>query len=209
MEQIYLAFVDTPGFFASIIRRVIGIPYVHVVLSMDADLREAYSVGRRNPAVPLIAGFEKENTLEIEAVFPHAKYKVLLFVNWKQENIRITRESVADRGAGIRLEKKEQKKSIARQLLQCYKQRKRYHYCIIGLPFILFQIPFYQKNHYTCSSFVTNILEQNGISLFQKHFSLVTPRDFYELEQTETIFEGSLHDFNRKVYLMIGAAYES
>ena len=46
MEQIYLAFVDTPGFFASIIRRVIGIPYVHVVLSMDADLREAYSVGK-------------------------------------------------------------------------------------------------------------------------------------------------------------------
>lgn len=77
MEQIYLAFVDTPGFFASIIRRVIGIPYVHVVLSMDADLREAYSVGRRNPAVPLIAGFEKEDTLEIEAVFPHAKYKVV------------------------------------------------------------------------------------------------------------------------------------
>ena len=62
---------------------------------------------------------------------------------------------------------------------------------------------------YNDSSFVTNILEQNGISLFQKHFSLVTPRDFYELEQTETIFEGSLHDFNRKVYLMIGAAYES
>ena len=119
MEQIYLAFVDTPGFFASIIRRVIGIPYVHVVLSMDADLREAYSVGRRNPAVPLIAGFEKENTLEIEAVFPHAKYKVV--------RMQCTAE---------------QKKSIARQLLQCYKQRKRYHYCIIGLPFILFQIPF-------------------------------------------------------------------
>ena len=102
MEQIYLAFVDTPGFFASIIRRVIGIPYVHVVLSMDADLREAYSVGRRNPAVPLIAGFEKENTLEIEAVFPHAKYKVV--------RMQCTAE---------------QKKSIARQLLQCYKQRKR------------------------------------------------------------------------------------
>lgn len=60
MEQIYLAFVDTPGFFASIIRRVIGIPYVHVVLSMDADLREAYSVGRRNPAVPLIAAALKK-----------------------------------------------------------------------------------------------------------------------------------------------------
>ena len=49
MDKIYLALVDTPGLFASIIRRVIGIDYIHVVLSMDAELNEAYSVGRRNP----------------------------------------------------------------------------------------------------------------------------------------------------------------
>ena len=48
MEQIYFALVDTPGFFASIIRRVTGINYIHVVLSMDEELKEAYSVGRRN-----------------------------------------------------------------------------------------------------------------------------------------------------------------
>ena len=77
------------------------IPYVRVGIAMDAYLSEAVSVGKRNPSTPLIAGFEKENTLEIEAVFPHAKYKV------------VRMKCTAD-----------QKKSIARQLLQCYKQEK-------------------------------------------------------------------------------------
>lgn len=186
MEHIYIAFVDTPGFFAGIIRRVIRQNYIHVVISMDSQLEEAYSVGRRNPAVPLIAGFEKEDKEKILKAFPTARYMVC--------ELTCTAE---------------QKERIRMMLHDCMEHRLSYHYAIIGLPFILFQIPFYQKNHYTCSSFVTSILEQNGISLFQKHFSLVTPRDFYELEQTETIFEGSLRDFNRKVYLMIGAAYES
>ena len=77
MDKIYLALVDTPGLFASIIRRVIGIDYIHVVLSMDAELNEAYSVGRRNPAVPILAGFEKEDARKIEEVFPTAKYKIV------------------------------------------------------------------------------------------------------------------------------------
>lgn len=186
MEQIYLALVDTPGIFATLIRFTIGIQYVHVVLSMDAKLQEAYSVGRRNPAVPLIAGFEKENTFEIESVFPYARYKVM--------SLECT---------------KKQKEEIERQLLECYEQRHRYHYCILGLPFLLCGIPFYQKNHYTCSSFVAKLLKRNGLCLFEKHFSLVTPRDFYELENVKTIYEGSLHDFNKKFYLRIGAVYES
>ncbi len=174
MEQIYFALVDTPGFFASIIRRVTGIDYIHVVLSMDERLREAYSVGRRNPAIPLLAGFEKEDTQKIERQFPTARYKIV--------SLECT---------------KEQKIQIARQLKECYQKRFQYHYCVLGLPMILLNIPFYQKNHYTCSSFTANLLKENGIELFEKHFSLVTPRDFYELEQTHVIYEGTLHKFNR------------
>ena len=74
MAQIYIAFVDTPGFFAGMIRQVIKQKYIHVVLSMDAELEEAYSVGRRNPAVPLFAGFEKEDKRKILTVFPTADY---------------------------------------------------------------------------------------------------------------------------------------
>ncbi len=174
MEQIYFALVDTPGFFASIIRRVTGINYIHVVLSMDEELKEAYSVGRRNPAIPILAGFEKEDTEKIERKFPTAQYRVV--------SLECTRE---------------QKRQIARQLQECYEKRFQYHYCVLGLPMILLNIPFYQKNHYTCSSFTASLLKENGIELFDKHFSLVTPRDFYELEQTRMVYEGTLHNFNR------------
>ncbi|MEY8518432.1 hypothetical protein AALC25_16320 [Lachnospiraceae bacterium 29-84] len=174
MEKIYFALVDTPGLFASIIRRVIHLSYIHVVLSMDEELNEAYSVGRRAPAIPVFAGFEKEDAGEIELVFPTARYRIV--------SMECT---------------KEQKEAIFQTLKECYERRFRYHYCILGLPMLLCNIPFYQKNHFTCSSFVAKLLEEQGIRLFEKHFSLVTPRDFYELEQTDLVYEGTLHEFNR------------
>ena len=82
--------------------------------------------GRRNPAVPLIAGFEKENTLEIEAVFPHAKYKVV--------RMQCTAET---------------EKSIARQLLQCI-TKKAISLLYYRTAFHPVSDTVYQKNHYTC-----------------------------------------------------------
>ena len=38
-------------FFASLIRHYLGQKYVHVVLSLDEQLSEAYSFGRRNPYI--------------------------------------------------------------------------------------------------------------------------------------------------------------
>ena len=172
MEKIYFALVDTPGLFASMIRKTIGISYVHVAIGLDPELTQAYSIGRRNPFVPVIAGFEREWLPTIQRAFPSAKYKVVSLecTGW-------------------------QKAAIAAQLEDCYQNRFRYHYCVLGLPFLLLDIPFYQKRHYTCSSFIARLLADNGIALFEKHFSLVTPRDFYELPQTELIYEGTLADF--------------
>lgn len=52
MVQIYIAFVDTPGIFAFLIRKYLKQRYIHVVIAADKELSEAYSIGRRNPAVP-------------------------------------------------------------------------------------------------------------------------------------------------------------
>ena len=76
MAEIYIAFVDTPGFFAGLIRRVIRQKYIHVALSLDPYLRETYSIGRRHPSIPLIAGFEKEDKKKILRAFPGADYMV-------------------------------------------------------------------------------------------------------------------------------------
>ena len=76
MAHIYIALVDTPGFFAALIRRFLKQRYIHVVLGFDMELREAYSVGRRNPTVPVFAGFEKEDKGRILEAFPTAFYRI-------------------------------------------------------------------------------------------------------------------------------------
>ena len=172
MAEIYIAFVDTPGFFAGIIRRVIKQKYIHVAISLDPYLEEAYSIGRRHPSVPLIAGFEKEDKYKILRAFPDADYMVC--------SMKCTSE---------------QKKYIEQRLNEAMEQRFRYHYAVLGLPFILMNVPFYQKNLYTCSSYLAKLLEEAGVCRWEKHFSLVTPKDFYEYEEKEKIYEGSLCEF--------------
>lgn len=187
MDRIYIALVDTPGLFAFMIRRVIHQPYVHVVLSMDDRLEEAYSIGRRSPFVPFFAGFEKEDKDKIIKVFPHARYLVYSLPCEKEKKIR-----------------------IHQQLKACYEARFSYHYCILGLAFLLAKKEFYQKNHYTCSSFTARCLEEQGMKLFDKHFSLVTPKDFYELDGKQILFEGELKRFMEEKGLTAerGVAYE-
>ena len=171
MAQIYIAFVDTPGVFAVIIRRVIRQKYIHVAIGLDPGLEEAYSIGRRHPSIPLIAGFEREDKSRILKAFPEADYMIC--------SLECSRE---------------QKSYIEERLREAMKKRFRYHYAVAGLPFILWQIPFYQKNHYTCSSYIARLLEEAGVCRWNKHFSLVTPRDFMEYEEKEKVFEGSLRE---------------
>lgn len=173
--------MDTPGLFAWMIRKVIRINYIHVALSLDKDFQEAYSVGRRNPFIPFFSGFEKEDIHQIFRAFPTARYKIYA--------IRCTDK---------------QKRKLASRLRYCYRQRFRYHYCIIGLFYLLLGKPFYQLNCYTCSSFIARILQEYRIVSFPKHFSLVTPRDFYEYKQDgqqDILFEGSL----RELCLLVNA----
>lgn len=171
MAPIYIALVDTPGIFAFFIRRFLKQKYIHVVVSLDAGLEEAYSVGRRNPLIPLVAGFEREDKRKILRAFPTADYLVC--------EIECTVQ---------------QKEQIQNKLMRDMQQRYRYHYAVLGLPFILCGKPFYQKNHYTCSSYIAKLLSENGIQISEKHFSLVTPKDFYEYEDKRVVFEGTLEE---------------
>lgn len=169
MAHIYLALVDTPGVFAYLIRRFLRQKYIHVVLSMDARMEEAYSFGRRNPRIPLSAGFEREDKRKILRAFPTADYMVCEL-------------TCSD----------EQKEKIRKRLESDYRRRWHYHYAVIGLPFIVCGRAFYQKNHYTCSSYLARVLADNGIPVSDKHFSLVTPKDFYLYPDKKVLFEGSL-----------------
>ncbi len=169
MAHIYLALVDTPGLFACMIRRFIRQRYIHVVIAADAGLEEAYSVGRRNSAVPLLAGFEREEKEKILRVFPSAQYRIC--------ELECTAQ---------------QKQEIMKQLREDYGRRSQIHYAVAGLPFIVAGRPFYIRDRYTCSSYIARLLEEYGIFISEKHFSLVTPKDFYECADMRVVFEGKL-----------------
>lgn len=171
MEKIYIGLVSTPGLFANMVRRTLDQDYVHVVLGLDQDLNEAYSIGRRHPSIPIISGFEREDKIKILRKYPDARYMIY--------GLECTAE---------------QKKTITERLHFDMQQRFRIHYAVVGLPYIVLEKEFYQYNHYTCSSYASRILEQCGIKLFDKHFSLVTPKDFYEYGKDEAIFEGYLRE---------------
>lgn len=176
MAHIYIGFVDTPGMFAWLIRRFLKQRYIHVVISTDRMLEEAYSVGRRNPAIPFSAGFEKENKEKIIRRFPEAYYRICA--------VECTET---------------QKEKIIEQLHKDYHRRFRIHYAVLGLPFIMMGYPFYLKNQYTCSSYLARILQDNQILVFNKHFSLVTPKDFLEYPGMKEVFEGNLYDITKHV----------
>lgn len=171
MAHIYIALVDTPGFFAALIRRFLKQRYIHVVLGFDARLQEAYSVGRRNPAVPIFAGFEREDKDKILHTFPTAYY-------------RIYELDCTDA----------QKRALQQRMQEDYKKRFHIHYAVLGLPFILINSPFYMYNQYTCSSYLARVLQENGIFIARKHFSLVTPKDFYAYQNMRVVFEGELSE---------------
>ena len=183
MAQIYMAFADTPGIFASVIRRVIKRKYIHVAIALDEDLEEAYSVGRRHPASPLSAGFEREEKEQILHAFPSADYMVCA--------LECTQE---------------QREYIERRLREDMRYRFSFHYAIIGLPFLLIGKPFYQRGHYTCSSYAARLLEEAGVVSLGKHFSLATPADFLDYEKKRVVFEGSLKELTERARLRRGRA---
>ena len=61
-------------------------------------------------------------------------------------------------------------------------------------------------------SYIAKVLESNGICIADKHFSLVTPKDFYLYPKKETIFEGKLgelvKDNSAVAVRKLGAVYE-
>ena len=172
MAEIYIAFVDTPGFFAGIIRRVIHQKYIHVALSLDPYLRETYSIGRRHPSIPLIAGFEKEDKKKILKAFPGADYMVCSMTCTAR-----------------------QKEYIEQELRKAMKTRFRYHYAVIGLPFILLGRPFYQKNHLPVLLILPDFWKRRGCADGTGIFPLLRRKIFMSIRKSRSYLKARLRNW--------------
>ncbi len=174
-ERLYITLVATPGIFAFLIRAFLKFEFIHVILGMDRRLTHCYSFGRRDPRIPILSGFEREEMDKVLRKFRNTRIAVY--------EIRCTPQ---------------QKAMVWKKIEYYMANRRRYKYAIIGIPFAALGIPFHQKRHYACSHFVARILEDCGIRKFDKHYSVMTPRDFYNMDDKKTIYIGSLRNFLEK-----------
>lgn len=171
-EKLYLVLIGTPGIFATIIRMVTKLKYIHIVLGMDEDLDECFSFGRRNPKIPILSGFEQEKMDEVVAKFPRALCMVT--------EIECT---------------KTQKELIWGRINYYKANAKRYHYTMLGLPWMLLNKPFHQKRRYACSQFVARILEDYGVRKFDRHYSIMRPGDFYNMPDKKILYVGTVEGY--------------
>ena len=70
---------------------------------------------------------------------------------------------------------------------------------MLGLPFLVLKKPFHQKRRYACSQFVARTLEHYGIRKVDKHWSLVTPKDFYEMPDKKILYVGTIEGYLDKM----------
>ncbi len=148
-------------------------PYSHVSLSFDESLRKMYSFGRKKPRNPLIGGFVREDIESgIYTIFTETEY-ALYTMPVSEEQYENLRKTITE----------------FEQMSDVFK------YNLIGLIGIMVGYPINRANSYFCSQFVAYTFEQSGISVFDKPFGLVTPKDFRTNDSFSLLKSGKLSYF--------------
>lgn len=172
MKDIYILQMHTGTLPSIIIKLFTRYKYSHVLLSLDSSLSKMYSFGRKQLFNPLNAGLVIEN---IDGDF---------FQHFKKTKCRIYKLTISD----------EQFKKLENILNNFEQNINDYKYDIIGLIFKCFSVPIKREKHYVCSQFVAEVLSKANICNFDKPTSLVKPKDFESISNTQKVYSGLLMD---------------
>jgi len=82
-------------------------------------------------------------------------------------------------------------------LHEMFRNKYDYRYNFVGLFSCAFGIPTNMRHHYTCSQFVSWILQYSGAAVLPKNMGLMKPDDLASLPEAELIYEGRIADADR------------
>lgn len=170
MKDIYILQMHTGTIPSIIIKLFTRYKYSHVLLSLDNSFKKMYSFGRKQLFNPLNGGLVIE---DIDGKF---------FKRFNKTKCRIYRLSITN----------EQYNKLANILNDFEQNLDDYKYDFLGIIFKCVSISITRENHYVCSQFVAEVLNKADIYNFNKPISLVTPKDFETIINTENIFDGLL-----------------
>jgi hypothetical protein len=172
-RYVYILLTDTGTFFTKSIKKYTKAPYNHASIAFDAELKDMYSFGRKNPNNPINGGFVKEDIF----TGTYSKYPNTTCVIYK---MAVTERDVV---------------KMKRILNVFIKNKKKFLYNLLGVLGVSVNEPIEFSNSYFCSQFVAEVLARSGIKLWNKLPALVTPDDFRGHEKLQLVYEGKLFDY--------------
>lgn len=173
MEQIYVLLTKTGTVFSKCVGLYTGKSFNHVSISLDKELNELYSFGRKVPWNPLVAGFVKEDIFfGSYAWFPDTTCEIY--------SIQVEPEM----------------KEKIRQTIQIFEANSdNYKYNLLGCFSIIFNRPLNRHNAYFCSQFVSFLFKSVDLLPLLKNPGLVIPDDYRHLDEFSLEFEGNLYHY--------------
>ncbi|MCH1627906.1 hypothetical protein [Fredinandcohnia quinoae] len=169
-RKVYLLLTDTGTLFTKTIKLFTKKPYNHASISLDRDLNDVYSFGRKKPRNPFIGGFVKENLQA--GLFKEAKCAIY----------------------SCTISEDQFEKMIIR-IKQIEEQKQRYKYNLLGLFAVAINKEFKRENAYFCSQFVATVLNDSCVIQIRKPLSLVTPHDLLDSSLFQLVYQGNLADY--------------
>lgn len=169
-QKIYILLTDTGTLFTRLIKLYTKKPYNHASISIDPELKNVYSFGRKTAKNPFIGGFVKEN-LRGE-FFTDSKCTVI--------------------SCSVTVAQLNKLKALINKIES---EKDDYSYNLLGLFAIMFNKQLSRKNTFFCSQFVATVLQRCEIVKFNKPPSLVMPHELMEKEDFIVVFQGSLTEY--------------
>lgn len=175
-KKIYILLTYTGTLPSKLIKLYTKKTFSHVSISLDKDLTELYSFGRKYLRFPFIGGFIQENpNIGVFALYPDTLCRLYEMKVSKRQYTKIKQE------------------------IEKFKaQKSKYNYNFLGLAGLMLNRRIVVKDRFFCSQFVAKVLEDSQVNLFDKASEFVTVEDFnIQLENNPMIFEGNLQKYNK------------
>jgi inositol transport system substrate-binding protein len=175
MKTIYLLLTKTDTVLSKTIAKVTKDPFTHVALSLNEELTELYSFGRKSKYNPLNSGFVQEKMVG-------SVYEKSMNCNCAMYMIDITDN---------------QYRRLQRQIRRMMRTEKFYKYNFLGLVYYYIGYEKKRDRKYFCSEFVSEMLMR--IDVLPEEFvpEKTRPSDFTKLDMFEQVYTGTLGDLLR------------
>lgn len=170
MKTIYLLLTKTDTILSKTIGLVTKDPFTHVALSLNKEMTELYSFGRKSKYNLLNSGFVKEQMV-------NSVYEKSMACNCAVYAIEITEI---------------QYRRLQREIRRMIRTEKYYKYNFLGLVYYYIGYEKKRNRKYFCSEFVSEMLMRIDVLPDEFVPERTRPSDFTRMDMFERVYTGTL-----------------